>query len=162
MSAEHPAAINEWRIDFIHRSIGSCISETVKAASRPDAVRLAQEQAGEGWEPYEAHLVEVDEDGTRWVSQSWRIPVSDAAQTPEPETKLLSMIAWCCDVACKHTDDPVLPCSFRVRFEGEYEIEVELDPEKGATFAELQQALQSAIGYTGIEIIDVIEYEMVP
>lgn len=60
------------------------------------------------------------------------------------------------------TEDKFLPASYRVRFDAEYEVEVEIDYEKGATFAELQQAVQDALGYTGLEIIDVTEYEMVP
>jgi hypothetical protein len=60
------------------------------------------------------------------------------------------------------TDDPTVPGSFRVRFDAEYVVDVEFDPEKGTTFAELQQALQDTIGYTGIDIIDVTEYEEVP
>ena len=61
--------------------------------------------------------------------------------------------------ASDHTDEPA---AYRVRFDAEIEVEVEIDYEKGASSGELHQALQDQLGYTGVEILDVTEWVMVP
>lgn len=54
------------------------------------------------------------------------------------------------------------PANYLVRFDAEITVEIEVDYEKGATFAGLQQAVQDQLGYTGLVVNDVTEYEMVP
>ncbi len=52
------------------------------------------------------------------------------------------------------------PATYRVVFYAEFDVDVEVeDFEKGTNFAQVRQALQDALGYTGIKILDVTEYE---
>lgn len=61
------------------------------------------------------------------------------------------------------TNDPGGPATYRARFDAEFTVEVEVeDFEKGTNYAQVQQALQDALGYTGIQINDVTEYEEIP
>ena len=61
------------------------------------------------------------------------------------------------------TTDPGGPATYRARFEAEFDVEVEVeDFEQGTNFAQVRQALQDALGYTGLVIYDVTEYEEIP
>jgi hypothetical protein len=60
------------------------------------------------------------------------------------------------------TEDTVVPGRFRCAFEATYEVECEFDYEKGVSFALLHQAIQDALGYTGVVVDDVTEYEEIP
>jgi len=60
------------------------------------------------------------------------------------------------------TEDTTIPGNFRCVFEATYEVECEFDMERGVTFGLIQQAIQDALGYTGLIVHDVTEYEEIP